>query len=201
MRAIKKLLALLLAAAILAVLAGCSGPAETIEVTNPPEISETPTDRQEKKRVLSCTVSLEGGLSIFDELLRPAVEEYGYAYDCISCDGDAVKQIEQVENGVAQGYDLIFLYAVTGEALSDACAHAMDAGVYVYTFLNDTVNHDVLFCDDPVANGRLLGEMSLQWVSETFPDAQPGSVNAAILGCSNDSYNVAFSNRRIHLPQ
>ncbi len=193
----KKLLALILAMLMIAsIFSGCANeakvPADT-EKNDDPISNDDLTANEETKKVLFSTVSLEGGLSIFDELLRPAVEQYGYEYECVSCDGDAVKQIEQVENGVAKGFDLIFIYPVTGEALADACKAAMDQGVYVYNFLNDTTHHDVIFCDDPEANGKLIADMALEWVDATFPNAEAGSVNTAILGCSNDAYNVRLS--------
>ena len=195
---LKKILALILvlcmSAAFLAA-CGSSEPASTSSGSQPAAEAPAATgaaDKNEQKKVLFSTISLEGGMSIFDTLLKPLVEGYGYYYECVSCEGDAVKQIEQVENAVVQGFDLIYIWPVTGEALSDCCKAAMDAGVYVYVFLNDTQNYNVLFKDDPTENGTMTANMALDWVSKTFPDAAPGSVNAAIIGNANDDYNVKF---------
>lgn len=189
------MLTLMLIVVLMLTLAGC-GETKTPENSgvSSPSDGQNSVEGDEVKRVIYCASSLDGGFSIFDELLRPAVEAYGYHYDVVSCENDAIKQIEQVENAVTQGYDLIFIMPIQGEALADACRHAMDAGVLVYTFLFDTTYYDVLLCDDPVQIGSTMGEMALEWVTRTFPDAEDGSVNCAILGLSNTEYNLTLSN-------
>lgn len=101
--------------------------------------------------------------------LREKFESAGYRFEVASAEMDALKQIQQIENFVAMGADLIIVMAVDPTALTDVCKRAMEAGVKVFAFTTDTGAYHLY----AGANERILGEaaaeMVLDWINKTFP--------------------------------
>ena len=77
------------------------------------------------------------------------LKEAGYEAEYTSPDGDITKQIEIVENYVAQKVDCIVLFPLDGDALSDAVARAQAAGVKVVVMVNATDTYDAALFSDP----------------------------------------------------
>ncbi|MBD5463301.1 MAG: sugar ABC transporter substrate-binding protein [Lachnospiraceae bacterium] len=117
-------------------------------------------------------------------LLEEDFAKAGAKMDIIDADGDAVRQVEQIENCVSQGYDLILELAVDPDAAADANKRAMEADVPVFQFIKDsgTGNRTSFRGTDETKVGSMLVDTTMEWVDEKFPDAEDGSVNVIIVG-------------------
>lgn len=104
----------------------------------------------------------------------------GYQYQSASADGSAQKQIEQIENFVSMGADVIIVMAVEANGLTDVCQRAMDAGTAIYAFTTNTKAYTIYRGANDTIIGNRIAEMASEWVHQAFPDAQNGSVNCAI---------------------
>ena len=106
--------------------------------------------------------------------------EAGYQFESASADGSAQKQIEQIENFVAMGADIIIVMAVEANGLTDVCQRAMDAGTAIYAFTTNTKAYTIYRGANDTIIGNRIAEMASEWVDAAFPDAEDGSVNCAI---------------------
>lgn len=164
--------------------AGADAPVENQDAAGGEEEKpETPDDsaaadasNDEKKKVTGLFLSLEGEyFSLLDTLLRQGLEEKGYAYESQSCNMDPVTMIEQVENAVANGTDMIWIWSPSGEALHDACKAAKDQGVLVYAFVMDVGEDacDVIRGNDPVTGGETIAELASEWADKNWTEDRP----------------------------
>ena len=196
----KKLLCIILALTLIcALFVGCGkkdeapaeDPKDNVENNAPADkpADEPEEEPAEQQKILAVFMSLaESNWQGMDGMFREKFTALGYGYDSISGENDPLKQIEQIENGVVQGYDLIIIMPVTGEAVADACQAAMDAGVYIYCFINDSVNHTVYRTVDAAYSGEILAQYSVEeWALKKFPDAADGSINTVMIGYDGDS--------------
>ncbi len=202
----KKLLCILLALTLIcALFVGCGkkdeapadDPKDNVENNEPADKPEDkPADEpkeedNEPKRILGMFMTLtDAHWQMMSNMLRERFEALGYVYDDVSGENDPLKQIEQIENGVIQGYDLIMVIPVTGEAIADACQKAMDEGVFVYSFINDSVNNNVFRTVDPVYSGQCLADYAAECIIEMMPDAGDGGINTVIIGQDISTHTV-----------
>ena len=198
---LKTLLALLLVFVLAFSLAGCGkkddAPEENVKPSEnvQPSDSEVPekepeqdnAEDKEPQRVLFSCMSLSDSTFIFlDNLLRENFEGGGYVYDSISAEMDPVLQIEQIENAAVQGYDLVVVIPVNGEAVSDACQRAMDQGTLIFSFIFDTIARNSYRTTDETIIARTAVELAMEWAERTFPNAADGSINCVVMGQDND---------------
>ena len=199
----KKLLCILLALVMVCgIFAGCAktdanpsdspAPSDSAAPSNDPAPSDNaPADGKahEGKRVLGVMMSLSDPTWIFiNEIFERRFTAAGFEYTAVSGENDPLVQIEAIENGVVQGYDEILVIPVTGEAIADACKKAMDEGVFIYNFINDSVNHHVYRTVDAAYSGEVAVDYAVEWAMEKWPNAEDGSINAVILGYDGDAH-------------
>ncbi len=125
------------------------------------------------KKVTALFISLEGEYFTFMEgLLKEGLTAKGYEYESQSCNMDPVTMIEQVENAVAGGTDLIWMWAPSGETLHDACKAAKDQGVLVYAFIMDVGEdaRDVFRGTDETVCGEAIAEMASEWADKNWTE-------------------------------
>lgn len=149
-----------------------------------------PVEAPADTRVMYAAPSLSDEFQIVvSDLLEANFTEGGYQYESVSAENDAVKQIEQIENAAAQGIDLIIVWPVTGEAISDACQRAMDDGTMIFSFVNNSVNWNCHRTVDVEYSATVQAEMGLEWIDEHFgKDAPEGSVNAVVISVNSDEH-------------
>ncbi len=183
----KKLLGVVLTLVMVVVtMTACGSSSAKTSETDDAEVTATETEAADSEyKVAFCTMTTEGDFwgYMFDFTAEKFAEQ-GAIMDVIDADGDVTRQIEQIENCVTQGYDLIVLLAVDAEAVADASKKAMDAGVPVFEFIKDSgEGYRTSFRGtDEEKVGAMLVETAMEWVNEAFPDAQEGSVNTIIVG-------------------
>lgn len=201
----KKFLCILLALTfVFSIFSACANneeePGESVQPSDsvqPSGEDQEPSDEPEDgeaKRVLGIWMTLsDTAWQMMDEMLGGMFEEGGYQYDSLSSEGDPVLQIEQVENAAVQGYDLIFLVAISGEAVADACQRAMDDGVFVYAFINNPINCNVYHTIDHATGGEMHVDTAAAWALEKWPDAGEGEINTVLIGQDfNDTNKTAW---------
>ncbi|HHV12299.1 MAG TPA: sugar ABC transporter substrate-binding protein [Clostridiales bacterium] len=151
-------------------------------ITQSAEVTEALKDA---KKVALCTMTTEGDFwNFYYENIRAKLADQGAEMDIIDADMDAVRQIEQIDNCVTQGYDLIFTIAVDPNAISDACSRAMAAGVPVFAFIKDPgEQYRTSFRGgDETKVAHTLVQITMEWIEEHFPDAAEGSINTIVIG-------------------
>lgn len=161
---------------------------ETEEAEAATEVSESANI--EGKKITALFFSLEGEFfRAFDGLLKEGLETKGYTYESQSSNGDPVTMIEQIENAVAGGTDVIWLWAISGEAVSDACKAAKEAGVKVYAFVQDPGEEscDVFRGTDETECGVSIAELAIEWADKDMQDVTDGSIKTIILGNTDSS--------------
>ncbi|MCM1174984.1 MAG: sugar-binding protein [Blautia sp.] len=178
----RKLLgALLSAAMVVSVLTGCGsggGAADTADNTQTEapakEETEAPAEKEEAPAAEAAgdTASAGGKIGIamptqslerwnrdgayLDEQFKAA----GFETILTFSDNDSGRQVNDIQNMLADGVNLLIVAAIDGEALNTAMNEAADAGVPVIAYdrliLNDAVSYYVSF--DNYTVGRLQGE-------------------------------------------
>lgn len=117
--------------------------------------------------------------------------DYGMSLTTLSADTNAATQIENVENFTTMGMDVIILFLVDNKALEDTLVKARENGAYVIVIGTILENKDAVDCCinvDQTETGEVAAQMMADWVEETFPDAEDGSIIIALLSCrTNDT--------------
>lgn len=193
----KKLLSIILTISMLAVLlVGCNNndnktqnTADNINQQQNNSDTAVQSDASGKK-VTALFISLEGEyFTIFDSLLKEGLEAKGYVYESQSCNMDSVTMIEQIENAVAGGTDLIWMWAPNGEAVSDACKAAKEKGVAIYAFIQNPGDEscDVFRGTDEKVCGNSVAEMAMEWADKEYAGAEDGAIKTVIFGNTDSS--------------
>jgi len=125
------------------------------------------------------------------EQIEAYLKPYGVELTTLSADGNPATQIENVENFTTTGMDVVILFLVDNEALTDTLVKARENGVYIIVIGTILENKDAVDCCinvDQNEAGVYAARMMAKWVDETFPDAEDGSVEVAVMTSrGNDS--------------
>lgn len=195
----KRILSIFLAAIMVAgLLAGCGGQS----VNNPNEgqsaapaeqqsaapaennqggsavISNDPADHDTSKmagKKVGFTLPSVG--NDFMKYLSQAVSEELAKYDVTcqidSCDGSETTQINQMDNYISAGMDMIIAFPVNGNSLVDVSKRAEAAGIPVLAFameISDEVSCSMISAEEKDM-GEACAKMVSEWIDKTFPDA------------------------------
>jgi len=120
--------------------------------------------------------------------------ERGMEYSVADAAGNAQTQIQTVENFVSMGMDYIICFAVDAGSLTDALIRARENGAFVIvigTVLDNKEGADVCISISQYESGAVEAEMASEWIDATFPDAEDGSVEVALLTNSENEDAVA----------
>ena len=177
----KKALALLLALAMVFALVACGN--TTPAASSEAEVASAPADNAGKK-IGFVTFGLGGD---FFQMLAEAYEQTMTAagWEAHYADGefDPAKQIEAMENYIAMGVDVIVVWAVAPEAMTDVVKQAMDAGIKVISFVAALDQYDALMVSDDAALAGNLAKLAAKWIDEKYADAEDHSVPVAVFSC------------------
>lgn len=205
----KKSIALILALVMaLSLFAGCGGTDDAPETTAPVENSNETVAQDVQEEVAAGIgekgVDLNGakvGFSVptlnseffvnMANQIEAYLEPYGVDFTALSADGNAATQIENIENFTTMGMDVIVLFLVDNDALTDALIKARQNGAYVIvvgTILENKDAVDACINVDQFETGDVAAKQMAAWVDATFPDAEDGSIEIAVMTSrANDS--------------
>ena len=198
----KKILSLVLAGILGAsILSGCAANeenSESVSVSESEDVTEEATEESvdvsteepelsgEGKSISALFFSLEGEyFTQFDGWLKDGFEEKGYKYESQSCNFDPVTQIEQIENATAKGSTAIWLWAVDGKQVHDACKAAKEAGVIIYSFVQNPGDDAVTMSrgTDEKECGEVIAQLAIEWADKEYgEDAEAGSIDTIFIG-------------------
>lgn len=110
---------------------------------------------------------------VWAELVEEAAS-YGATKDMsvsyVDAQGDAAKQVTQIENFIQQGVDAIIICAVEANALTDVTAAAQKAGIKVVSYTQVLTNSDAQYLVNAYDTGYANGEAAAAWINEVYPD-------------------------------
>lgn len=132
--------------------------------------------------------------AVLDEDTHKYLEADGYEVVTLSCEMNAATQVSDIENLISMDCDAILLFAVDPSAVEDVCARAVEAGIKVFPLAAKFDNRDAftyIMGTDQYASGTNCAKMAASWIDSTFPDAEDGSVEVAIIGNTSSSEAVA----------
>lgn len=195
----RRVLGLLIAMVmVVSMLAGC-GETETADKAGTADKAEAEAQQAaetvsentgESKRVTALFFSLEGEyFKVFDTVLKEKLEAKGYIYESQSSNMDALVMIEQIENAVASGTDMIWLWPTSGLAVADACKAAKDAGVLVYAFVQNPGEDacHVFRGTDEYECGATIAQLASEWADKNRADAGEGEIKAIVFGTTSST--------------
>lgn len=96
----------------------------------------------------------------------------------MSCEDNSAKQIEQIENYISSGCDVIMVNPSDPNAIENVCAEAQAAGIKVMCWDNEMENTDLNWVIDNEALGYMIGEQAAEFINEKFDD---GKCEVAVL--------------------
>ena len=167
----KVLLVLVTLVLSLTLLTGCGNSTETTVTT----------DDGVKSVGFATPYTATGFMAILAQGLQATFEADGWEWHIGVADGDANTQIEQIENMVTIGVDVLIVMAVNPTSLSDVLQDAVDEGVKVINFTTDPGVGDIFIGSDEYYIGETVAQMASDWIDVQYADAANGSVNVAIL--------------------
>ncbi len=212
----KKLLAIVLAMAMLLSLAACgasSTPATEAPVTAAPATeapaAETPV-AAESEFILTVEPSCEKGdkiekiayipMSTTNDYFLAMCNEFvaqftaaGFYAEYTSPDFDPVRQQEILENYVTQGFDCIVVFPINAASLSSAVAAAREQGVIVICQVNQTDECDGWIGTDAYGLGEGAAKLATEWVEKNYAGAADGTIKAAIMEIRTDDNNSTIA--------
>jgi ABC-type sugar transport system substrate-binding protein len=185
-----KKFAILMLVAVLLLVSACTKATETTEPeTTVPEVVEPETAEPEvvepaaKPIIAVCLPALDNPLMLaFQDSFTNA---FGAEYDVqvASADGNANTQATQIENYTAMNVHFMFVMAVEATSVVPKLEAARAAGVTILYAGGDPGSQDAytsVMHMNQFLSGHYAAYMAKQWVDETYPDAEPGSVETVI---------------------
>lgn len=204
----KKLLAVIMTVAMIAVMvAGCQS-ADTKETQEATEAAATEETAEAKEtegaaeagavsdKFVGITVPSVGNdfMLALTDMMKAAVEEKGAKVQLDSAENNVTTQIEQIENYAAMGCDIIVVWAVNGEGVASACQRAQDQGIPVVAFAYEIPGAEssvISATDESMAEQCVT--MADEWINATFADAGDGEVKVLVVAGSSTPEAVTRS--------
>ena len=184
----KKLLSILIAAAmLLALLAGCGAAGSSAEASAsaPAEEGSAAAPAQSGDKPSIGFIIMGMGNEFFESIkttYEQVFEEAGWDHDFYNGDYDNAKIVEGIENYTAMGKDVIIVFPMSGEGIASAVHQAREAGIKVICMVEAPGDDwDAYMSSDDYVAGKANAWMCAQWIEKTYPDAEPGSIPVALI--------------------
>ena len=170
----------LMLALVLAVLTGCAS-----EKAEPAENGNTETETKSAEHFIgfSAMTFSDNWMVTTSDGLEAYCKERGYDYTKASAEGVAATQVNQIENMITQGCDVILITPLDIEALHDVMKKAHDQGV-TCVYIGDPFEGEEPFAIclnvDQREFGSRAAKAAAEWIDKTYPDAADGSIEVAV---------------------
>lgn len=174
----KKLLAIILACAMLLSLAACGQQGGDPAATG---------GEEELGLIGFCSVSLSESIYVLTQEALEEKFEGRAVVQTVSCDNDSATQISQIKTFVTMGADMIIINPTDIDALSDAIIEAHNAGIKVYIngATSDSLSDEYYDCCT-VSNEYLCGAY-VALIAKNWIEAHADELSAA-----NPNWEIAF---------
>ncbi|MDO4260765.1 MAG: sugar ABC transporter substrate-binding protein [Eubacteriales bacterium] len=106
-------------------------------------------------------------------------KEDGNQITVVDCDENANTQIDQIENFITSGVDVIIVQPVDPDAIEEICKEARDAGIAVVCWDEEMENSDFNWVIENYDLGKEIGTQAAAWINEKF---EGGACEVAVLG-------------------
>ena len=118
------------------------------------------------------------------EELQAEADKRGIELITLSAEGDVNTQTQQIENFITMGVDSMIIFPADPAVMGDPMKKARESGIFVVDAdqLAESGSYDVGVSVNMTDLGVTTVELASDWVNKTFPDAEPGSVKAAVFG-------------------
>lgn len=178
----KKVVACLMATMMVFGLAGCGSSSEPAATDGAAE-TEAPTEESAPAEEAAGgeTSGLKIGLAVQTlsnqvwaqqaERIQQDAKEDGNEVTVVDCKENANTQIDQLENFVSSGVDVIIVNPVDPAAIEEVCKEAREAGVLVMSWDEEMTNADINWLIDNYVLGEEIGTQAADWINEKFGDA------------------------------
>ena len=111
--------------------------------------------------------------------IQENADKDGVEVTIVDCEENANTQLDQIENYITAGCDVIMINPVDPDAVEDVCAKAREAGIKVVCWDNEMENTDVNWVIENYDLGCVIGEQAAAFINEKFED---GKCEVAVLG-------------------
>ena len=95
--------------------------------------------------------------------------------------GDATKQVNQIENFSTMGVNVIIVMAIDPKGVTSVIEDAQKAGIKVMVAGGDTGSYDAIMHTDQQAMGAMIAQMACDFLAKNYADAADGSVEVGII--------------------
>lgn len=166
-----KVLSTMLCAAV------CAG---MVAGTSTVAFAEEAAEAERKQLKIGATIQDLGQFwSVVMQQIETRANEAGDTFTYVSCEDSSSKQIEQMENFISSGCDVILVHPSDPNAVENVCKEAQEKGIKVMCWDNSMANTDVNWVIDNVELGYLVGQSAADFIDEKFGDE---TVEVAVLG-------------------
>ena len=164
-------------------LVGCSNSTGSQETSKGEETTEA-AGASQKVGLIMPTLSNEFLAATADNI-KAGLEEQGLSVDVASSDDDPAKQLQLLENFANMGTNIIVIMPMGSSAaeIGSTLQSLSDRGIRIVSFGNKV---DIGCCEAQIlADFENLGcetaMAAAEWIDKTFPDAEDGSIEVALV--------------------
>ena len=184
----KKSLSLLMAVMVIAglLLSACAAaPAAPAPADQPAAATDAPAAAAPSGATLRVGYAVPDASNPFLSNLTKNVGEYfapdGVEVIVADAQGDATKQVNQIENFTTMGVDAIIVMAIDPKGVTSVIEDAQKAGVKVMVAGGDTGSYDAIMHTDQHAMGAMIAQMACDFIAANYAGAAAGSVEVGII--------------------
>ena len=100
--------------------------------------------------------------------LEQILKDEGYDATIVGCEENSATQIEQIENFITSGCDLIMVHPNDADAVEEVCGRALDEGIKVMCWDNPMENTTANWVLDNTELGKEIGKTAAAFINEHY---------------------------------
>ena len=184
----KKFLALILALSMVAFcFVGCSN---------------TDDSGTAKKKVGFVTFGLGGEFfQTLADTFKSKFEAAGWEASYADGQFDPSAQVAACENYIAQKVDVLVIWAVAKDAVTNVIKDAQAQGIKVVAFVCPLDDYDALMVSEDADLADNLCKLAAKWIDEAYKDAADGSVPVAVFSCRQANTGIVQADELIKIAE
>ncbi len=123
----------------------------------------------------------EWWVTLAREISEP-LEAVGIKVEVEASGNDHARQLELVENFANKGIDGLILFPIGASDIGGTLENLQSQGIRTVIFLNGVESgYDAMLLTNHEEVGLSVARMAAEWIDETFPDAEPGSIEVGMI--------------------